>query len=490
MRLASVLFFAALTAGCTSGPVPGDFNFDQQIDQEQDDNQINSTDVKMCVTANAIYVMWIDDRKNFQDVWFNTSTDGGQTWLSSPVQVKTGAGNASGLSIACTGDHVYAAWEDTRDSDSAYSNIYVNYSSNGGRKWQKEDKRLDLDPEGRYISLAPQIAIFQGSVHVVWFDQIDGAPSIYMASSANAGRNFDEPVRVSGDPESPGAFWSGNPRIAMDGKGRVHIVWEDTRNGTQDIFYSRSNEAGTNFTEQTRLSKGAKPGKSYSFAPSISTDDDSVYVAWHDTRGGDKYDIYMNYSGNGGNAWLGEATRVEKDAPGSAESRDVNVKVVGDTAHLVWQDNGGGAGGYDILYQTATGGVVADAPETRLDAGDARGVGNSLHPKLAIDDGTVVAVWEELRAGIAPGLNDLMYNFTEADPVTAWSTTQDLRLSTAPAGTSFTKDLNVAVQDGSVYVAWRDFRDGEDDGDVYFAAVPVGDPISTAEDAKAAGLIK
>lgn len=482
-------YVAVLAAACVGGTVdPDAFNFDQQIDGEATDNQVDSTDVKMCVSATNVYVMWIDDRNNFKDVWFNASSDGGQTW-SGVTRVKQGSGDASGLSIACTGDHVYAAWEDTRDSDSAYQNIYVNFSGDGGRTWQEEDQRIDKDPEGRYISLAPQIALFQGAVHVVWFDQLDGAPSIYMASSSNAGRNFEEPVRVSGDPENPGEYWSGNPRIATDGKGRVHIVWEDTRNGSQDIFYTRSNEAGNAFNGEQRLTIGEERGTTYGFAPSIGVDDESVYVAWHDTRGGDNLDIFMNYSADGGNTWLGGAARVESDPAGLNESRDASVLVVGDTAHIVWEDNRNG--GYDILYRKAVGGVMAEDEEIRLDSGDTPGAGNSVRPKITMKGDLMVTAWEDLRAGGESGLNDVYYNYdSSADPVKPWDKQRDYRLSSVQAGTSFTKDLNIATDGDSVFAVWRDFRDGESDGDVRFAMVVPGEAISTAEDAVAAGLTK
>jgi hypothetical protein len=488
MRRHLLPFVTVLAYACTNGgAVPSDFNFDQQVDDEAENNQVNSSNVKMCVGGANVYVMWIDDRNNFKDVWFNSTSDGGATW-SGATRVKQGSGDASGLSLACIGDHVFAAWEDTRDSDSAYPNIYLNFSNDAGRTWEEEDQRIDKDPEGRYISLSPQVAIFQGSVHVVWFDQINGAPEIFVATSSNAGRNFGDPIQVSGDLENPGEYWSGNPRVAIDDKGRTHIAWETTKSGTQEIFYSRLNETGDNFTPPQRVNVGEKPGKFFAFAPAMGVSGDNVYIAWHDTRGGDGLDMFFNYSANGGGDWLEAAVRVESDAAGSHESRDAAVEVIDDVAHIVWEDNVDG--GYDIKYRTAKAGVLGDE-EIRLDGGDSPGTGNSVHPKIASKGDLMVTAWEDLRAGGDAGFDDLYYNFSSsADPARPWDTNRDYRLSSVLAGTSFTKDLNVATDGELVYSAWLDFRQGDKDGDVYFAAVVPGEAISTAEDAVAAGLTK
>lgn len=458
-------------------------NLDQQIDGEEENEAYVSEGARMCVTGEGrIYAAWTDDRKNFVDVYLNSSVDGGATWFPTPIRVKQGPGNASAVDLACVGERVYVVWEDTRDSDTDYQNIYYNFSTDGGVSWAGEDVRLDDDPEGRSISLAPKLAIGQGAVHVVWFDQLNGAPDIYVATSLRGNGNFEPPKRISGDENEPGQFWAGNPRAVVGGDGRLHVVWEDARNGAQDIFYSASNADFTAFGDQVRLTKGEDRGSTYGFSPSIELAGENVYVVWHDTRAGEATDIFMNYSGDGGTTWLEAAGRVESDAPGSAESRNPDVVVDGTTGHVVWQDNRNG--GYDIYYRTVVAGSVEEQEEeVRLDAGDGRGEGNSIDPVLARRGNEMVAAWEDRRAAASEGLNDLMYNFFEADDEGDgdWDN-DDFRLTSPQAGTTFTDWLNVDVVEGVVYSLWIDYRNGKNDPDVFFSSAELGNAVDTYED--------
>ncbi|MCB9680403.1 MAG: hypothetical protein H6733_02950 [Alphaproteobacteria bacterium] len=461
------------------------FNLDFPIDGEEEANQIPSEDAHLCMANDGrLYATWIDARNNFRDVWFNSSLDGGRTWFPTPIRVKKGAGDASNVSIDCAGDRVYVAWEDTRDSDTAYENIYVNFSSDGGVTWRDEDTAIDNDPEGRSISLAPQIAIYQGSVHVVWFDQSDGAPDVYVSSSNNGGVRFRAPINISANEDGPGAYWSGNPRVAVDRSGRLHVVWEDTRWGTQDIFYARSNSDASEFEEPIRLSNGNGLGNSYAFAPSMSIDGDDICVVWHDTRGGDARDIYMNCSNNLGNAWFENPERVETDAPGANESFNARVIMLDGSAHIVWQDNR--LGGYDIYYRRwTTSGWPTDSngdpiEDERVDRDPT--TSNSIDPVLFHREGTFLVGWSDQRAS-GSTLNDLYYNYMTLDEEglpTAWSD-DDYRVDSIQAGTKFADDLNLALFENEVYALWVDNRDGDGDTDIYFSHSALGEGVDTYE---------
>jgi hypothetical protein len=174
---------------------PSLLNLDRQIDGFEDvvdgEDEIDSYDVNMCVSNSGnIYVAWRDDREGPSDVWFNRSTDGGANWLPAPRRVKQGRGNATGVHMTCSGERVYVVWEDDRDGETGYENIYLNFTADGGDTWEDDDVSIDADPEGFAISLGPRVVIGQGKVHIVWYDQIEGAPDVYVATSSNAGKSF------------------------------------------------------------------------------------------------------------------------------------------------------------------------------------------------------------------------------------------------------------------------------------------------------------
>ena len=76
------------------------------------------------------------------DVYFNRSTDGGQTWLATPIRVNsdpTGANNWNWfgtMSVAPNG-RIDAIWNDTRESlNPTLSRLYYAFSNDGGTTWQ------------------------------------------------------------------------------------------------------------------------------------------------------------------------------------------------------------------------------------------------------------------------------------------------------------------------------------------------------------------
>lgn len=499
MTLGSLALLAACT-GTTTTPPEGPFNFDVEIDGGgQDYNNPDpewtpdldeSFGPKMCVADNGtIYVVWqlvpyADEggrlvQAGFSDVFFNRSRDGGATWLPSPIRVKQGPGDASGVDMACNGDRVYVVWEDTRDGETGYQNIYLNYSTDGGDTWENDDKAIDNDPEGFAISLGPKVLLDEGRVHVVWYDQVEGAPDVYMATSINAGRKFEAPVRVSGnrDEEDPdaGTSWNGNPQMAISG-GRIYVVWETTKNGRQDIFGSVSGNNGQSFNPQKRIDTGDERGSNYSFAPRLAADGQNAYVVWHDSRSGARRDVYMNYTSDGGSNWLDAAVRVESlTGEGFTESIFPDVVAEGDAAHIVWQDAAQDAG-YDIYYRKATAGSFGETAEVRVDTDD-QGAGNSAHPHLALDGGQIAVIWQDYRNDAGAGYDDLTYNyFDPAAEEPAWLE-EDLALKSVDPGTSFSEGQQSILRDGVLYSVWVDGRNGS--RDVFFSQVALGDAVES-----------
>ncbi len=76
------------------------------------------------------------------DVYFNRSTDGGQTWLAAPIRVNNDAAGTGHwqwfgtMSVAPTG-RIDVVWNDTRESlNAALSRLYYASSDDGGTTWQ------------------------------------------------------------------------------------------------------------------------------------------------------------------------------------------------------------------------------------------------------------------------------------------------------------------------------------------------------------------
>jgi len=461
--------------GCdpgSSGTDPDGLNTDVLIDAKDPALEIDSSSPKMCVTPNGewVYVAWIDDRDGNDDVWLNRSNDGGHTWLTTPLRAKQGGGDASFPDIDCTDSRVYLVWEDTRDGELEYKNIYFQVSASNGDIWLTDDLNLDLDPEGLSISQGPQILAVEGKVFVAWSDNVNGAPDIFMAASRNQGNSFEEPLRIDSDEE--GTAFSGVPVIANSGSDNIYIGWLDLRDGGNDLYMSGSVNGGQDWSADRRIDLGDAAGASDAFAPVIGASGDHVYAVWHDTRNGAGRDILLNYSSNAGQSWLGESVRVDSDSEGFFDSLFPAVWVDGDEAHIVWQDARNV--GFDVYYRNSTaGGFDTDVPEERLDT-DQAGFGQSLYPVIASEDDAMIVAWEDYRFDPGDGYDEVRYNsMVEGE----WDK-DDQRVDSVKEGTSFAVDLDVALLNQEVLTVWADGRNGT--SDIFFSAIPVGEEADLA----------
>lgn len=509
LLMGSPLLFAGQCDGGPGGGLDCDpneedcGNFDKRIDGQGEGEVFDSHSVRMCDPGNGqLYAVWVDDRRELFDVWFNKSEDGGRNWLPQPIQVKQGGGSASNPSVACNADRIYVVWEDTRDSDVDYTNIYINFSNDGGDTWRNNDRLVNtFDRDGRQISLAPRVAFRGPNTHVVWADQISGAPDIYAASSPDAGNNWLPPVRLSGlkfppaeggglDPNEAGESWSGNPQIAIGANGRVHVVWEDALfggvegagdEGAQDILYASSTDnTGQTWNDWVRVSRGVPFGRNFSFHPRIGVDEREVHIVWSDDRNG-ALDLFLLHSENGGNSFPNQPSRIavgDQDGEGEWTSAFPELVVDGPDAHVVWQNDQNG--GFDIFAAVVRAGEVLGAA-TRLNGGDQPGRSNSLRPVISLGEDAIVAGWRDRRVDLDQGFNELHYNHSERGAST-WATGADWRLDSVLGGTSFSEDLNLATFGGEVYAAWTDFRSGGDNPDIRFSHTPLGQAVTTADD--------
>ncbi len=507
-RISAVLALSALAA-CDNGGGIEDrvclecLNLDQQVDGYQAEGAVllEAIDPQLCVNNKGALVSFISKKEAFEDVFLSAGeTETGRVDATSgqeledrmfftpdPYVVKQGGGDASSPDMDCFGNKVFVAWEDTRDGITGYKNIRFQASQDNGATWMPEDVAVDDDPDGNFISLNPQVLLAQNNganarIFVSWFDQVEGPPDVYVSASNDGGMTFAEPVRVSGAREGgAGLAWSGNQSMAF-GSGRLHVAYEDMRNqGRQDIYYAFSGNGGAAFNPERRIDVGDDEGEHYSFQPRLAASDNHVYVVWHDNRGGEARDIFINYSVDGGLTWLEDAVRVDvgDNGPGFHESLNPDIVVEGDTAHIAWQDARNGA--YDIFYAKVVAGEVVGEPE-RVDRSP-KGQANAARPKIAIGGDHLVVAWQDYRHDPDSTLNELVYNYMDLSAEEPEFSAEDYRLDSSFEASSYALNHSIVVREGKVYTAWEDGRRGV--SNIFFSEVEVGMGVDTLSDVQA-----
>jgi hypothetical protein len=152
------------------------------------------------------------------------------------------------LAVDSRNGALYATWNDYRSGD---SDALLVRSTDGGRTWS-EPVRVNDDPgsDPKRDQFFPTVAVgSDGRVHMLWLDRRDDGGNkryaAYYASSTDGGNTFSKNVPVSNVLSDPDVGFEGTiigDYIALDlsaDGGTVYTAWADTRNGDQDIYFSR-----------------------------------------------------------------------------------------------------------------------------------------------------------------------------------------------------------------------------------------------------------
>jgi hypothetical protein len=151
--------------------------------------------------------------------------------------INPGFGRGAGVmrvALAALGqDGVAAVWADKRDFQSGYD-VYGDFAKGDKLTFGKNEKVQDEFGDS-FAQWHPAIAANDsGSVAVVWDDDREGSPDVWLAWKTESG--------WSGDHAVPGASGTGvqsDPSITMDEAGNLHLAWveKNTLDGPSQIRY-------------------------------------------------------------------------------------------------------------------------------------------------------------------------------------------------------------------------------------------------------------
>ncbi len=248
---------------------------------------------------------------------------------------------------------------------------------------------------------------------------------------------------------------SQRPCIAVDNENTAHIVWSDYTNilgsGTDyDILYKQRTSSGWGAVEivSTESSGG-------SYLPSIVVDSNGViHVSWEDSTdysgsGGDG-DIFYKYRSLS-DVW--STSQVVSDSS-TAQSTEVII-ALGDQGSIlfVWEDDTDYAGAgidQDIFSRRLKNGFITWYPVSVVSS---ESTSDSFTPTISNEAGGLYhVVWYDITNYNGAGTDqDIFYKSCSTSSNT-WSMTEVI--SPESPETSFNSDI--VVDEGYVYVVWRD----------------------------------
>ncbi len=273
--------------------------------------------------ASEVYILWqeivFSGGSHGGEIFFARSTDGGKTF-SNPLNLSnTIAGAGKGrltrrywhngsldLTIGPEGN-LYAAWTEYEGA------LRFSRSTDRGGTFSEP---FHIAGNDAVPARGPSLAVAaDGTVYLAWTVGENRAADIHFATSVDRGRSFSEPRTV---------FKSGGhsdaPKIALDGKGTVHLVYAESPAGPFEgyhIRHTRSSDGGRTFEKPGEIaSLHTEQFESVNF-PALSLDgEDNLYVIWELFPSGRNVPrgLGFTYSSDGGRTFASSSV-----VPGSAD---------------------------------------------------------------------------------------------------------------------------------------------------------------------------
>jgi len=300
------------------------------------------------------------------------------------------------------------------------------------------------------FSMTPQVAAdASGKTYVVWEDDPPANPNnsnILFSWSRDGGMTFSPPKNLSNT-----AGISFNPRICVDSKGAINVVWIDATTGTQDIFFSRSTDSGANFSKPTQLSSEA----AFSASPQIGVDGaGNVSVVWESDSA--PLGILFRHAADGVmfSTAINLATNPINPNLTASLAPQMAVGVDG-SINIVWEDDFNFQS--DISFSRSTDQGATFSPTVNL----SHNAGNSFGAQIAVDlSGNINVVWMD----DTPGNFDILFTRSTDKGATFASV---VNVSNSP-GDSGSPQVGVDGS-GNIFVAWQDNVPPVINKDIYFA---------------------
>jgi hypothetical protein len=263
-------------------------------------------------------VVWVDERDpgadgvQFEHVYAAHSDDQGLTFRPNvriddvgirrgvaPVPLAAKLDNRWRPTVALRGRRLFVAWADFRNYN--WDIFFARPSVT--QKRPARNVRVDDFAGFERVNTEPSIALDakSGIASVAWTDirarEADSNIFFTQAAKRSAAaflpsRQIDD-SRAGFDPNADTPTTQSHPDLKAS-DGTLCVAWQDDRNGTNDVYFTRSTDGGATFAAAERVDDtGAGP--SAQTAPAVAIDPTSgtrCYVVWEDTRNGNS-DVFV-----------------------------------------------------------------------------------------------------------------------------------------------------------------------------------------------------
>jgi hypothetical protein len=396
----------------------------------------NSTDPKIGLHDNNVYVVWSDDSTGNGDIYFKRSVDNGTTF-GSLENLSNTPGNSTDPKIALHNNNVYVVWS---DDSTGNGDIYFKRSVDNGTTF---DSTNNISKNNTGTSSTPQVAANAGTVYIIWTDTTSGTSEINYRQSVDGGAKFAG-IRELSKTRSIDGESARFPQIVTSGNN-VYVAWQDTVQAGNEIFFRASTDLGTKFTGIKNLSRN---NTGDSISPRIAAIASNVFVGWSDASPG-KSEILLRSSVDSGDTFRG----IKNVSWSIGNSYDPHLAVSRNNLYALWEDDSQEGLTFDLTFRGSSDGGQKFNDKQDL----ARYIGESSdYGQLIAAENNVYVVWSENPQYSYPAKYEI---FIKASRDNGTNFGDGVNLSNSE-GNSIEPHITVSEDQRNVFVIWSDNSSG------------------------------
>jgi hypothetical protein len=351
--------------------------------------------------TDCVFVAWVEISGDDDLLYFSRSIDGGATW-SAPLPL-TLAGQIRGHSGSPSADYLYDFYTFSMAVQDPYIHIVYQWRLNESEDFEilyarssdlgatAENWEFRVLTDSWSDTIRPDVAVRGEHVHVAYEDSWPGNEEIMYKRVTGYGAGAVDLTRRLTFSSTYSCF----PRIAVSSTGEiVNVVYEDDVSGGFNILYKNigSYGAGTFGTYQLTFSTFGNDFPDVATSAGTVPDDQYVYIVYKTAYPGNNEIMYKrldNYGQPGFSVYTARLTySIDSSAGATVGFDDVN-KIIHVSYYDFWPGNN------DVMHKKFENFGGAGFATQRV----SWGTGDSSHPTVAaVDTGAYVA-WADNTTG-------------------------------------------------------------------------------------------
>jgi len=224
-------------------------------------DQASSQGPQLVIEENGfLHLMWMDSTTGQLDPYYVQSTDRGNNWSAGDRFATDQESHQARIALG-TEDVLHTCWW-----EGTYPALqYLYYAERAEGSWGIKETVFVTDSEIR----EPSVVEAAGYVHVVWSNKLALHFDLFYSTKATNTLTWMDPVFVTDT-----IFSSRSPRMAADGYGNLHVVWQENSSPNEIMYISGTVGAGqTTWSDSITITEKVANGATN---PHIAVDQDKV----------------------------------------------------------------------------------------------------------------------------------------------------------------------------------------------------------------------